>query len=166
MLDMYAQFVEKGYWIDLHISKVLYKKEDHALFENLIKGIKFLPKAGKPYDAGPEQAKIHSAATSWLKLWDAANCKETYSSFTSITRQAVPEQQWMPYCEAIQKDLGKLKSRTLIASSFVKSLPAKLDAPGARFAYRSVFEKTAVVELVTLTRESDGGWTVAHYMPK
>jgi hypothetical protein len=166
MLDMYAQYVEKGYWIDLHISKVLYKKEDHALFENLLKGIKFVPKASKAYDAGPEQAKIDSAATNWLKLWDAANCKETYSSFTSITRQAVTEQQWMPYCEGIQKDLGKVKSRTLIAGSLVKSLSVKPDSPGARFAYRSVFEKTAVVELVTLSREADGRWTVAHYMPK
>ena len=26
MLDMYAQFVDQGYWIDLHISKVLYKE--------------------------------------------------------------------------------------------------------------------------------------------
>lgn len=36
MLDMYAEYVADGYWVDLHISKVLYKKEDHLLFENLV----------------------------------------------------------------------------------------------------------------------------------
>lgn len=44
MLDMYAEFVKDGYWIDLHISKVLYKKEDHVLFENLVKSAQFVPK--------------------------------------------------------------------------------------------------------------------------
>src|SRR5687767_6658109 len=58
MLDMYAQYVEKGYWIDLHISKVLYKKEDHALFENLIKGITFLPKGSQPPGSETEMAKV------------------------------------------------------------------------------------------------------------
>lgn len=38
---MYAQFVENGYWVDLHISKVLYKKEEHVLFEDLVKSVKF-----------------------------------------------------------------------------------------------------------------------------
>lgn len=42
---MYAEFVENGYWVDLHISKVLYKKEEHALFEDLVKSAKFEPKA-------------------------------------------------------------------------------------------------------------------------
>lgn len=39
--NMYAQFVENGYWVDLHISKVLYKKEDHVLFEDMVKSVKF-----------------------------------------------------------------------------------------------------------------------------
>lgn len=47
MLDMYAEFVQDGFWIDLHISKVLYKKEDHALFENLVKSAKFEAKTKK-----------------------------------------------------------------------------------------------------------------------
>lgn len=42
---MYAQFVENGYWVDLHISKVLYKKEEHVLFEDLVKSVKFDIKA-------------------------------------------------------------------------------------------------------------------------
>src|SRR5688572_32185161 len=30
MLDMYAEFVRDGVWIDLHMSKLLYTKKDHA----------------------------------------------------------------------------------------------------------------------------------------
>lgn len=42
--NMYAEFVVDGFWVDFHISKVLYKKEEHELFERLIKSIKFEPK--------------------------------------------------------------------------------------------------------------------------
>ena len=45
MLDMYAEFVRDGYWIDLHISKVLYREQHHILFENLIRSAAFEPKA-------------------------------------------------------------------------------------------------------------------------
>ena len=42
--NMYAEFVVDGFWVDLHISKVLYKPEEHELFEQLVKAIKFEPK--------------------------------------------------------------------------------------------------------------------------
>jgi hypothetical protein len=41
---MYAEFVVEGFWVDLHISKVLYKPEEHKLFERIIKSIRFEPK--------------------------------------------------------------------------------------------------------------------------
>lgn len=42
--NMYAEFVVDGFWVDLHLSKVDYKAEDHKLFERIIKSIKFEPK--------------------------------------------------------------------------------------------------------------------------
>ena len=45
--NMYAEFVVDGYWVDLHISKVLYEPKDHVLFEELVKSIKFEPKEEK-----------------------------------------------------------------------------------------------------------------------
>jgi hypothetical protein len=44
MFDMYAEFVRDGYWIDLHMSKVLYKKEDHAWFEQFVRSASFATK--------------------------------------------------------------------------------------------------------------------------
>jgi hypothetical protein len=44
MFDMYAQFVQDGFWVDLHISKVLYKKADHKLFEDVVKSAQFIKK--------------------------------------------------------------------------------------------------------------------------
>jgi Protein of unknown function (DUF4019) len=162
MLDMYAQFVEKGFWIDIHISKVLYKKEDHALFENLIKGMKLVPKEGKGVKTAE---KIEAAANGWLQVWDSTKCKESYSALTSITKVAVTEGQWIPYCQTLHKDLGQLQSRTLIASSLIKSLPSHPTLAGAQLRFRSVFKNHTIIESVTLTQEKNGRWTVSNYVP-
>lgn len=45
--NMYAEFVKDGFWVDLHISKVLYKPQDHELFERIIKSIKFEPRGAQ-----------------------------------------------------------------------------------------------------------------------
>lgn len=45
--NMYAEFVKDGYWVDLHISKVLYEPQEHELFERIIKSIKFEPKSAE-----------------------------------------------------------------------------------------------------------------------
>lgn len=45
---MYAQFVKEGFWVDMHISKVLYKPEQHELFERLVKSVRFEPKSPPP----------------------------------------------------------------------------------------------------------------------
>ena len=45
--NMYAEFVVDGFWVDLHISKVLYKSTEHELFERIVKSIKFEPKESK-----------------------------------------------------------------------------------------------------------------------
>jgi hypothetical protein len=42
--NVYAEFVRDGFWVDMHLSKVFYQPEDHALFERIIKSIKFEPK--------------------------------------------------------------------------------------------------------------------------
>ncbi len=42
--NVYAEYVVDGFWVDMHISKVLYEPEEHQLFERIIKSVKFEPK--------------------------------------------------------------------------------------------------------------------------
>jgi hypothetical protein len=46
--NMYVQFVKDGFWIDLHLSKVLYEPREWELFEQTVKFIKFEPKKTQP----------------------------------------------------------------------------------------------------------------------
>jgi hypothetical protein len=43
--NVYAEFVAGGFWVDMHLSKVLYKPEDHQLFERIIKAVMFESKS-------------------------------------------------------------------------------------------------------------------------
>lgn len=168
MQDMYAQFVGGGFWVDLHISKVLYEKGDRALFENLLRSVKFVPRnttSTTPTDKLIE--KVEKTAAGWFTVWDDKRCRESYNLLTSFSRQAVDENDWVEYCEAGHKATGKLSSRKLIATSLTRSLPGKPDYSGATLRYQSTFESgTAFVEYVSLTSDKTGAWTVSNYLPQ
>src|SRR6185436_10594759 len=95
MLDMYAEYVADGYWIDLHISKPLYKKTDHLLFENLIKSIRFVSKTGEPItDSDKSIAAAQKAAEAWMPLWDSGNYAESYKTISPVSKKAIEEKAW------------------------------------------------------------------------
>lgn len=39
--NLYAEFVQDGFWVDLHLSKVMYAAADHQLFEALVRAVVF-----------------------------------------------------------------------------------------------------------------------------
>lgn len=168
VLDMYAECVSQGYWIDLHISKVLYKKEEHKLFEDVVNSVQFLPKNDKT-DAAfmVQRSKGEAAANSWLGLWDNKKCRESFRAMSSITRAENDEKSWADYCVMVNSELGPKSSRNLIASAYTSSLPGKTERPLAVLAYQTNFaNRSSVVEIVGLLLEKDGNWTVSNYIPQ
>ena len=164
MLDMYAQYVADGYWVDLHISKVDYKKTDHLLFESLIKSVKFVPKTNPATDKN--LSAVQAAVGKWLALWDLGKCKESFAALSPISRTKITEKLWVDYCGSAHTGLGKLKSRKMIASTTVTSLPPTPDRAGATLRFQSTFENAPVVEFVSLVLENDGSWSVANYLTR
>lgn len=168
MLDMYAEYVGQGYWVDIHISKVLFKKEEHQLFENVMSSIGFVMKSSQQSDAFDVQnTKAEESANTWLGPWDQLKCRESYHSLSSITRADNSENGWAEYCMKVNTALGEKKSRTLIAAAFTRSLPPKTDRPVAVLAYHSNFAKReSVIEIIALLLQDGGGWTVTNYLPQ
>jgi hypothetical protein len=168
ILDMYAEYVDQGYWIDLHISKTLYTKADHALFENLVDAISFVPKGGKadtPYDG--EIAAGKKVAAQWLTLWNGQKCSESYKPLSPLSKQQVSETEWIGYCKKVNGTLGEFRSRKLIASAFTSSLPTKTDRPVGILAFQSDYANDkAMVELIGLLLEKDGSWIMTNYIPQ
>lgn len=168
MLDMYAEYVSQGYWVDVHISKVLYKKEDHALFEKVINSISFVPRSGPASSAFDSQVgKGQAAAGKWLALWDNMKCRESYAALTSVTRVENSEKYWVDYCTKVNGYLGANKSRKLVAAAFTHSLAPKTERPVAIVTYHSSFAgRASMVEIIGLLLEKDGSWSVTNYLPQ
>lgn len=169
MLDMYAEYVSQGYWIDLHISKVLYKKEDHALFEKVVSSISFVAKTSISPVSGfdTQLTKGQTATMEWLRLWNGQKCRESYAGLSAITRSENTETSWVDYCLKVNGFLGANKSRNLVAAAFTRSLPSKTDQPVAVLAYHSDFAgRASMIEIIGLILEKDGSWTVTNYLPQ
>ena len=85
---MYAQFVVDEFWIDLHVSKVLYQPQEHKIFEEVIKSVKFEPKNKNVIQVqdSPEEA-ARKAAEAWMLLWTQVNMTKVMNCSTRIRRQ-------------------------------------------------------------------------------
>ena len=166
MQDMYAEFVVDGYWIDLHISKPLYKKQDHALFENLVKSAKFETKIKKAEAKSDNLLEAtQKVLDAWMPLWDAGKYEETYVELSSETKKSIDPKTWFAYWTAVRKPLGKLKTRSLVKWEYLKSLQGMPDREGAIFQYQSSFEnRESVLETFAMMREKDGTWRVSNYL--
>lgn len=168
MLDMYAEYVADGYWIDLHISKVLYTKEDHKLFDALISAVTFIPK-GKPLSS-PFDLQLKEggrSASDWLGLWSASKCKETYASLSSITKSDNSEDSWVKFCTNVNATVGPVSSRDLIAAAYTSPLPGKTTTPVSIHVYQTGSEKVpSFIEIVGMVREELGKWIVTNYLPQ
>lgn len=165
MLDMYAEFVENGYWVDLHISKTSYKKEDHLLFENYVKSLRFVSKTGKPLtESDKSMAAAQKVLEDWMLLWDAGKYKESYRELSTFSKKTFDEKAWFTYWTTARKPFGSLKTRKLLNTSLVKSMEGLPDHSGAVFNYQSSFNNQEdIFETFSVILETDGNWRVASY---
>lgn len=166
MFDIYAEYVDQGYWVDVHISKPLYTKPDHALFEKVINSISFVRKnTSQATDFDAQKANGDKGALAWLGIWDKIKCRESYLRLDAVTRAQIGESLWVEYCEKTIRVHGANSSRKPIAVAYTKSLPPKIDRPVAVLAYHSDFANRAgAVELVALVLSKDGNWLVTNYL--
>ncbi len=165
MLDMYAEFVEDGYWVDLHLSKVQYKKPDHQLFENFVKAVRFVSKTAKSNtDSNKTVESARKALEDWMNLWDAGKYQDSYDNLSTYSKKAFDDKKWFAYWTTARKPFGKLKSRKILQFQLIKSLSGVPDRSGAVFRYLSSFENQAdIFETFSLILEKDGTWRVASY---
>lgn len=156
---IYAQFVEEGFWVDMHVSKTLYEAKDRPLLENIVRSAKFESKAGKASEA------VINAATEWLTLWDGGKIDEAYAKLSSDSPSKMTKQVWSTYFSGVRKPLGALKSRKLTGSKYLLEVAGVPGQDGYILQYESSFEKAPTVnEMVALIRDKNGLFCVGHYL--
>ncbi len=97
--NMYAEFVLEGYWVDLHLSKVLYKDEDHGLFERMVKSVKFEPKKADVSDERPTSGIDERTAKETMQIVaqaSAAYVNQDYKKAIQLYSRALDLEKRQP----------------------------------------------------------------------
>jgi len=111
-----------------------------------------------------EEQLAREAATAWVALVDAGKYAESWDAASSLFRGAVTKEEWVKALEGYRKPLGKLVSRTFVASKYMTSVPGAPDGEYVAIEYKTVFaNKADAAETVTPMLDKDGTWRVSGY---
>ena len=113
--------------------------------------------------SGPlSQAEV--AATQWLALTDAGDHARSWREAASLLQNSVTQSQWESALQASRVPLGSVKSRTLKAATFSRTLAGVPDGEYGVIEYETGFaSKSLAIETVTIMKDQDDRWKVAGY---
>lgn len=91
--NLYAEFVADGYWVDLHLSKVLYRDQDRVVFERMVKSVRFEHKKADVADerraqSGPDK-RIETETMQLVAQASDAYLKQDYKKAIQLYGKAL-----------------------------------------------------------------------------
>ena len=128
---------------------------------------------GQPVDAAAAsaQAKLDqdltdtaNVANQWLKLIDDARYGESWDYGSQKFQFTIKRDEWIKAEEKLRRPFGRLISRQLIEQRTAKDPKGLPPGDYMVLYYRSSFTgRPEAQELITMVKESDGGWRVLTY---
>ena len=88
--NVYAEFVVEGFWVDMHLSKVLYKPEEHSLFERIVSSVRFEPKK-KSESLSPLAANAPADRPQDVTADQTRKFQEAIRPYVQKARETFPE---------------------------------------------------------------------------
>lgn len=112
----------------------------------------------------PALSEARSAALEWLIVADADNATATHAAAAAKFRTTMTQAQWADALAQARAQFGAMAQRTFAGAQKADDPSAKAQGEFAVLVFRTSFAKRdAVVETLTMERESDGKWRVAGY---
>ena len=119
------------------------------------------------YPQETPRALAQKASEHWLALVDAGKYGESWDAAARAFKDALSRQAWINQVEAARKPLGKLVSRKLAKSNYMKNPPGAPPGEYVAIEYQSSFENLkSATETVVPTLDKDGKWRVSGYFVK
>ena len=112
-------------------------------------------------------SRAEMAATSWLAVIDAGDYPLSWRTAASLLQSSVTQPQWEIALQTSRLPLGSVKSRSLKAASYSRTLPFAPDGDYVLMEYETRFEfKPLAIETLTTMKDRDNTWKVAGYFIK
>lgn len=107
------------------------------------------------------------AATRWLAVVDAGDYPLSWRTAAALLQSSLTQPQWASALQTSRLPLGGVKSRTLKAASYSRTLPFAPDGDYVLMEYETRFEfKPLAIETLTTMKDRDNTWKVAGYFIK
>lgn len=112
-------------------------------------------------------SRAEMAATRWLAVIDAGDYPLSWRTAAALLQSSVTQPQWESALQTSRLPLGSVKSRTLKAASYSRTLPFTPDGDYVLMEYETRFEfKPLATETLTTMKDRDNTWKVAGYFIK
>ena len=114
----------------------------------------------------PEDAAI-SSAQKWLKIVDSEKYGEAWDKAAAYLKGAVSRENFTSSLQGVRKPLGRILKRSLLSSTYTRTLPGAPDGEYVIIQFKTEFEnKKESVETVTPQKDKNGQWKVSGYYIK
>ena len=112
-------------------------------------------------------SRAEMAATRWLAVVDAGDYPLSWRTAANLLQSSVTQPQWESALQTSRLPLGSVKSRTLKAASYSRTVPFAPDGDYVLMEYETRFEfKPLATETLTTMKDRDNTWKVAGYFIK
>ena len=112
-------------------------------------------------------SRAEIAATNWLAVIDAGDYLLSWRTAATLLQNSVTQPQWASTLQASRLPLGGVKSRTLKAANYSRTVPFAPDGDYVLMEYETRFEfKPLAIETLTTMKDRDNTWKVAGYFIK
>ena len=119
-----------------------------------------------PLPPGP-LSRAEMAATTWLAVVDAGNYPLSWREAASLLQTSVTQPKWESALQMGRQQLGGVKSRTLKAATFSRTLTGAPDGEYVLIQYETQFEfQPQAIETLTAMKDKGNVWKVAGYFIK
>jgi hypothetical protein len=114
--------------------------------------------------ASPAEKAAEAAAARWLTLVDAGKSRESWEALAAAPRESLGQWKWKFGFSMAQREFGAFQDRKLRSAESTTRSPGGRSGEFVLLQYDTTStKKGAVVEKLTVMRDTDGEWRVASY---
>lgn len=118
-------------------------------------------------DHGKDEKAAVKAAEKWLELVDSGSYPDSWENAADYFKGNMTKDGWDAALKGILPAMGKMQSRELVSSRYLKRMPGAPDGQYVMIRFKSSFEnKAEAIETVTPQKGEDGKWRVCGYFIK
>ena len=132
----------------------------------LLVALSFLGLAQTEDHSKDEKAAV-KAAEKWLEIVDEGKYEDSWDGTAKFFQVNTTKEAWDAALKGALPPLGKMQSRELVSSRFLKRMPGAPDGEYVMIQFKTSFEnKSDAVETVTPQKDENGKWRVCGYFIK